>query len=149
MVDTARSASATACATTRCWRRWRSRPNDCCSRPTGASAADEVLERLGIAAGVSRAYVIENHPDEQGRLLGTHARTSGAQPGSSSQAPTPSCRLRPGTTRSAVGGDPCARGAHHQPTSRTSPPEERPEFEQQGILSLAEHPVFVGTSGGA
>ena len=75
-------------------------------------AADEVLERMGLAAGVSRAYVIENHPDEQGRLLGT-MRHEWCAPGVSSQALNPFLQAAPWhDALGSVGGDPCTRRAH-------------------------------------
>ena len=39
--------------------------------PDWRDAADEVLARIGAAADVSRAYIIENHFDDEEELLGS------------------------------------------------------------------------------
>jgi PAS domain S-box-containing protein len=106
-------------------------------------AADEVLERMGMAAGVSRAYVIENHPDDQGRLVGT-MRHEWCAPGIASQLGNPFLQASPWHdvlgrwAATHAGGEPIVSHIADLPDA------ERPEFEQQDIVSIAEHPIFVG-----
>jgi PAS domain S-box-containing protein len=105
-------------------------------------AADEVLARMGVAAGVSRAYVIENHRADDGRLLGT-MRHEWCAPGVASQAGTPFLDAAPwdeGLDRWAAMH---ARGEAIVSHVADLPAAERGEFEALGIVSIAEHPVFV------
>jgi len=106
-------------------------------------AADGVLERMGLAAGVSRAYVIENHSDDQRRLLGT-MRHEWCAPGVESQFGNPSLDASAwgeGFSRWAALH---ARGEPVVAHVADLPEHERPEFEAQGVRSIAEHPIFVG-----
>jgi PAS domain S-box-containing protein len=106
-------------------------------------AADEVLERMGLAAGVSRAYVIENHHDEQGRLLGT-MRHEWCAAGVASQALNPFLQAAPWHDALGRWAAIHARGEPIVTHIAELPAHERPEFEHQDIVSLAEHPIFVG-----
>ena len=106
-------------------------------------AADEVLERMGLAAGVSRAYVIENHLDEQGRLLGT-MRHEWCATGVSSQALNPFLQAAPWHDALGRWAAIHARGEPIVTHIAELPALERPEFEHQDIVSIAEHPIFVG-----
>jgi PAS domain S-box-containing protein len=106
-------------------------------------AADEVLERMGLAAAVSRAYVIENHRDDDGRLLGT-MRHEWCAPDIVSQYGNPflvACPWDDGLERWA---ELHARGEPVVSRIADLPEHEREEFVAQGIRSIAEHPVFVG-----
>ena len=106
-------------------------------------AAHEVLERMGLAAGVSRAYVIENHVDEQGRLLGT-LRHEWCGPGVGSLLNDPSLSAthwHDGFERWAAVH---ARGEAVASDIAGLPAGERAELEAQGVHSIAEHPIFVG-----
>ena len=106
-------------------------------------AADEVLERMGLAAGVSRAYVIENHLDEQGRLLGT-MRHEWCATGVSSQALNPFLQAAPWHDALGRWAAIHARGEPIVTHIAELPARERPEFEHQDIVSLAEHPITRG-----
>jgi PAS domain S-box-containing protein len=108
-----------------------------------SEAADEVLERMGLAAGVSRAYVIENHADEQGRLLGT-MRHGWCAPGIASQFGNPFLQASPWDEGFGRWRALHARGEPVVSHIADLPEAERPEFEAQGIMSIAEHPIFVG-----
>ena len=94
-------------------------------------AADEVLERMGLAAGVSRAYVIENHAGDDGRLLGT-MRHEWCAPGITSQLGDPFLDAAPwdeGFERwAALHG----RGEPIVAHVAELPDHERSEFEAQG-----------------
>ena len=106
-------------------------------------AADEVLERMGQAAGVSRAYVIENHVDEQGRLLGT-LRHEWCGPGVGSLLNGPSASAthwHDGFERWAAVH---ARGGAITSDIAGLPAGERAELEARGVHSIAEQPIFVG-----
>ncbi len=106
-------------------------------------AADEVLERMGLAAGVSRAYVIENHTDEHGRLLGT-MRHEWCAADVSSQFLNPFLQAAPWHDALDRWAAIHARGEPIVTHIAELPVRERPEFEHQDIVSLAEHPIFVG-----
>ena len=110
--------------------------------PDWRDAADEVLARIGAAADVSRAYIIENHFDDEEELLGS-VRFEWCAPGIESQkdntflndAPW---RDLPRWAAWHAAGEPVVSAVADLPA------EERPEFEAQGTLSIAEHPVFTG-----
>ncbi|MET0801966.1 MAG: PAS domain-containing protein [Actinomycetota bacterium] len=106
-------------------------------------AADEVLERLGQAAGVSRAYVIENHVADDGRLLGT-MRHEWCGPGIGSQFGSPLLHESPWDEDFGRWAAAHARGEAIAARVVDLPDDERPELEAQGVQSIAQHPVFVG-----
>ena len=106
-------------------------------------AADEVLARLGTAAGVSRAYVIENRIDADGRLVGT-MRHEWCAPGVSSQFGNPVLEAVPWDGGFARWAAAHARGEPVFGLVADMPEAERTEIEAQDIVSIAEHPVFVG-----
>ncbi len=111
--------------------------------PDWNEAADEVLGHLALAADVSRAYVIENHLDEQGVLLGT-VRHEWCAPGIGSLLTDPSVSAAPwdrGFGRWAVLH---ARGESITGITNELPESERAELETHGVRSIAEHPIFVG-----
>ena len=106
-------------------------------------AADEVLARLGIAADVSRAYVIANETDELGRAC-CRQLFEWCAPGIASQFNNPALRGKPwsdiGFTRWVAimtAGDPIATPV------RALPEGEREELERQDIRSIAALPVSV------
>ena len=66
-------------------------------------AADEVLERMGRAAGASRAFVIENRTDETGRAARHDAPRVVRARVSLPRAATPPSRRLPGTAGSRGG----------------------------------------------
>ena len=108
--------------------------------PDWRGAADEVLERLGIAAGASRALIIQNHTDERGRLLGS-MRAEWCAPGIEHQWSNPFLTDAPWDELPRWVSE---HSAGQPIISLVSdlPPEERAEFDEQGVLSVAEHPVF-------
>ena len=111
--------------------------------PDWHEAADEVLQHVGLATGVSRAYVIENHLDERGRLLGT-VRHEWCTPGVGSLLSDPSLSAAPwddGFERWAAA---LARGEAIVSTIAELPEAEQAELEAHGVRSIAEHPIFVG-----
>jgi PAS domain S-box-containing protein len=106
------------------------------------SAADGVLARLGVAAEVSRAYVIENHPGPGGATLGSLSFewcAPGIGPNAGNEFLT-AYDWEDGFGRFAAlhrAGE-AVLGA-----VASFLPEERPELEKQGIVSLVELPVMV------
>ena len=108
--------------------------------PDWRGAADEVLERLGIAAGASRALIIQNHPGEDGRLLGS-MRAEWCAPGIEHQWSNPFLTDAPWDELPRW----VSEHAAGQPVIglvTDLPPDERAEFDGQGVLSVAEYPVF-------
>ncbi|MEO8291989.1 MAG: PAS domain-containing protein [Actinomycetota bacterium] len=107
-------------------------------------AAEEVLARLGIAAGASRAYVFENITDALGRP-GTQLVSEWAAPGVAPQIDDPAFRsttwVDAGLARWA---DAMERGESIAGPVRSFPASEWPILEAQNIRSLAAFPVFVG-----
>jgi PAS domain S-box-containing protein len=106
-------------------------------------AADEVLERMGRAAGVSRAYVIENHLDGKGRLLGT-MRHEWCAHGVGSSLMDPSLSAAPWADGFGRWAALHARGEAIVSHIADLPAGERAELEAQGVSSIAQHPIFVG-----
>ncbi|MGZ8629533.1 MAG: PAS domain-containing protein [Actinomycetota bacterium] len=106
-------------------------------------AADEVLGRLGTAAGVSRAWVIENRTDDDGRLIGT-MRHEWCAPGVTSQFGNPLLDAVPWDEGFARWAATHVLGEPFVCHIADLPEAERHEIEAQDIVSIAEHPVFVG-----
>ncbi|MDH5223744.1 MAG: PAS domain-containing protein [Actinomycetota bacterium] len=105
-------------------------------------AADEVLERMGSAASVSRAYILENLLDEAGSLIGTTRhewRSAGIDPGPASRADDTSDGERIERWAALL-----ARGEPVVSHVADLPHDERGGFEALGIISIAEYPIFVG-----
>jgi PAS domain S-box-containing protein len=108
--------------------------------PDWREAAEEVLSRIGEASGVSRAYIIENHFDEDERLLGS-LRAEWCAPGIGSQWGDPYLTQAPWDElprwqQAHTAGEPMITRIADLPS------DERREFDQQGIVTIAEHPVF-------
>ena len=105
-------------------------------------AAHDVIARLGIAAEVSRAYVIENHPGPDGATLGSLS-VEWCAPGIPSNEGNEFLTgydWEHGFGRFAElhrAGEPVMGAV------ADFLPEERPELERQGIVSLVELPVMV------
>jgi PAS domain S-box-containing protein len=106
-------------------------------------AADEVLGRLGMAAGVSRAYVIENRIDDDGRPVGT-VHHGWCAPGVSSRFGDPLADAVPWDAAFARWASAHARGEPVAGHIAEVPEAERHEFQTRGVLSIAQHPIFVG-----
>jgi PAS domain S-box-containing protein len=107
-------------------------------------AAAEVLARLGIAAGASRAYVFENVTDALGRP-GTQLVSEWTAPGIEPQIDDPAVRslswVDAGLGRWAEAME---RGESIAGSVRSFPESEWHLLEAQDIRSLAAFPVFVG-----
>ena len=92
---------------------------------------------------MSRAYVIENRIDADGRLVGT-MRHEWCAPGVSSQFGNPVLEAVPWDGGFARWAAAHARGEPVFGLVADMPEAERTEIEAQDIVSIAEHPVFVG-----
>jgi PAS domain S-box-containing protein len=107
-------------------------------------AAAEVLARLGIAAGASRAYVFENVTDGLGRP-GTRLESEWTAPGIEPQIENPALQ----SATWAESGlerwmEAMERGESISGPVRSFPQSEWALLEAQDIRSLAAFPVFVG-----
>ncbi len=111
--------------------------------PIWEKAVEDVLERLGMATGVSRVYVFENSVDETGEVWGTQ-RYEWVAEGVTAQMDNPLMEAIP---YRAAGYDRWAdlwqRGEPVRGHTRDFPEGERPELQNQGILSIAIVPIFV------
>jgi len=105
-------------------------------------AAPEVLARLGVAADVSRAYVLANHLDADGRLCATLAGEWSAA-GIESLVGDPSFTASPWDEAFSRWAQAHGRGETIMSHVSDLPPLERPELEAQGIISIVEIPIFV------
>lgn len=111
--------------------------------PDWRQAADAVLTRLGEATGVSRSYIMENGIGPGDRLMSTvmfEWSAHGVEP----QIGTPFVLNSPWDDGHQRWADAHARGEPVASRISDLPPDERPELERQGILSILEYPVFVG-----
>jgi PAS domain S-box-containing protein len=106
--------------------------------------APEVLARLGIAAGASRAYVFENVTDAMS-VQRTELVSEWTAPGVTPQIDNPAVRStswhESGLSRWAEAME---RGESVAGPVRSFPPSEWPVLEAQDIRSLAAFPVFAG-----
>jgi PAS domain S-box-containing protein len=107
------------------------------------AAIDDVLRHLGLAADVSRAYLIRVEPDGAGEYLATqHAEW--CAPDVASQFANPALN---GAGLRSNGFDRWIRLMTSQETVqgvvRELPEEERAELVRQEIVSIASFPVFV------
>jgi PAS domain S-box-containing protein len=111
--------------------------------PDWRSAAYEVLARLGSAAGVSRAYIAENSTDADGHLVSTWV-AEWTEPGIVRVMDDPESRSAPWES-SGFGrwSELLARGEIVRGAVQRFPRGERYPLERHGVVSLAEHPVFV------
>ena len=104
----------------------------------------QVLERLGTAADVSRVYIFENHTASDGRLLASQ-RYEWAAPGVEAQLDN--MRLQ-GLQYQADGfarlPEVLSRGQPIYGPVRDFPASERPLLEAQSILSMVMVPVLAG-----
>ena len=106
--------------------------------------APEVLARLGIAAGASRAYIFENVTDPMGRAS-TSIVCEWTAPGIEPQIENPAIRSADWRD-SGLGrwAEAMERGESIAGSVRSFPPSEWPILEAQSIRSLAAFPVFSG-----
>ncbi len=107
--------------------------------------ADSALERLGSAAGVSRAYLIENHIDERGMLVGT-TRHSWSSTGAGRSPAGDDLSERAWQAGSKRWAGMHAMGDAVVADVAELPDEERAELEARGVRSVAEHPILTGTA---
>jgi PAS domain S-box-containing protein len=106
-------------------------------------AADEVLSRLGRAAGVSRAYVAANALDADGRLT-TNWLAEWTVPGVVRVLDDPRSRSAQWEASGyGTWSEVLARGGVVQGAVADLPKFERPALESHGVVSLATFPVFV------
>ena len=106
--------------------------------------APEVLARLGIAAGASRAYIFKNVTDPLGRA-GTSIVSEWTAPGIEPQIENPAIRSTDWRD-SGLGrwAEAMERGESIAGSVRSFPQSEWPILEAQHIRSLAAFPVFSG-----
>ncbi len=108
------------------------------------AAIDAGLARLGRAAGVSRAYVFQMHPDETDSVVASQ-RFEWAAPGMEPQLDNPELQNVP--FRAAGFGrweDRLSVGESVFGLVRDFPEDERKILEPQGIRSIAIMPIMVG-----
>lgn len=105
-------------------------------------ASPEVLARLGAAADVSRAYVLENHSEDDHRLRATLA-SEWCAAGIGSQVGNPSLIDSPWDEAFSRWAEAHRQGETIMSHVRELPEAERPELEAQGIVSIVEIPIFV------
>ena len=108
------------------------------------AVADEVLARLGQAAGVSRAYIAANVEDVEGRLTSTWL-AEWTSTGIVRVMDDINFRSAP-WEESGFGrwSEILARGEAVLSAVADLPKTERPALELHGVVSLAKLPVFVG-----
>ena len=111
--------------------------------PDWADAAPEVVTRLGIAADVSRAYVIENTVGQDG-IARCQQLLEWCAPGVPSQGANPTLN---GAAWSEIGFgrwlEEMSAGRTIHGSVRDFPASERAELASQRIVSLASFPIFV------
>jgi diguanylate cyclase (GGDEF)-like protein/PAS domain S-box-containing protein len=103
----------------------------------------EVMERLGRAAGVSRAYVFQNHTDAWGRRLHSQRfewTAEGVQP----QIDNPDLQNSPWDGTYARWAEILASGKAIHGYVRDFPPQEMASLVREDIRSIAVVPVLVG-----
>ncbi len=113
-------------------------------RATGwRDVATEVLARLGDAAGVSRAYVVENGVDPQGLLTSTWV-AEWSEPGVAPLIDDPHFKAVP-WVESGFGrwATLMAAGGSVVGPAREFPPPERATLESHGVVSVVSLPVVV------
>ena len=109
-------------------------------------AVSAVLEQLGSTTGASRAYLIENHIDERGMLVGTtrHSWSSGVAglqpPGSDAGERAWQGMLKRWAGLLAMGDVVVVDDITDLPDG------ERAELESRGVRSFAEHPILTTTA---
>jgi PAS domain S-box-containing protein len=104
-------------------------------------AIEDVLERLGEAAEVSRAHVFENVTLTDGRPASTH-RFEWCAPGIASQLTNPDTIDQPWGDEQDEWMARLAAGEPMAVTVRDLSEEDRAEFGRQGIVSLLDMPIF-------
>jgi len=111
---------------------------------TWEQSIQAVLERLGQATAVSRVYIFENHPGQDGALL-TSQRYEWAAPGITPQIDNPDLQdfpLRAGGF--ARWEEMLGRGQLIHGHVREFPESEREVLAAQDILSIMIIPILVG-----
>ncbi len=112
--------------------------------PDWRSGVAAVLGRLGEAAGVSRAYVFENHHDSEGRLL-SRQRWEWSAPGVESQLDSPELEgLDYVAGGFAAWLEPLGSGRTVVSTPAQMPEPARALLTGQDVRSLVVTPILVG-----
>ncbi|HEX7247318.1 MAG TPA: PAS domain-containing protein, partial [Actinomycetota bacterium] len=109
-------------------------------RPAAAAA----LERLGSAAGASRAYLIENHIDERGMLVGSTQHAWSSTVGGRPPSDVEDERAWQGALKRWAGLH--AMGSVVVADVANLPDDERVELESRGVCSVAEYPILTGAA---
>ena len=113
------------------------------AEPSWQDAADDLLERLGIAAEASRAYLFECGFRADGKRVASQ-RFEWVADGTTAELDNPlmqdMCFDEVGLTRLARVGE---RNELFAGKVRDFPPEERAVFDAQDILAVATVPIFV------
>ncbi len=104
--------------------------------------ADEVLERLGLAVGASRAYIFQNVLAQDGELL-QDERFEWVAPGASTTIDDPDNHHWPYARGEGRFAETLAAGEVVHGLASTFSPEERASLVEEDILSTAFVPVFV------
>ncbi len=103
----------------------------------------DVLVRLGEAAGVSRVYIFENHSDQSGRLL-TSQRYEWVAPGVDPQIDNPDLQnFSYNETGFERWPEVLSRGEVIFGHVKDFPAGEREGLGEQGILSIVIAPIFL------
>ena len=107
-----------------------------------AEVLPDLLAHLGQAAGVSRAYIFENHTAPDGALL-TSQRYEWAAPGQTPQIDNPDLQNFPYVANGFERWvEVLGAGRPLYGVVREFPASERPVLEAQGILSILIVPIF-------
>jgi len=113
------------------------------AQPRWRDAADDLLERLGIAAEASRAYLFECGFRSDGKRIASQ-RFEWVAAGITAELDNPlmqdMCFEEVGLVRLARFGE---RNELFAGKVRDFPPEEQAVFDAQGILAVATVPIFV------
>jgi PAS domain S-box-containing protein len=112
--------------------------------PDWRDTVDEVLARLGVAADVSRAYVVENATDDLGRLVSTWIG-EWCEPGTVRVSDDPDFAAVPWSESgfgrwAAILRD----GGTVAGSVRDFPTSERSALERHGVVSMVTFPITVG-----
>jgi len=112
--------------------------------PDWRDVVDEVLARLGVAADVSRAYVVENGVDERGRLTSTWI-AEWCEPGTPRVMDDPTFASAPWEASGFGRWEAILReGGTVLGSVRDFPERERRPLAAHGVVSVASFPISVG-----
>lgn len=111
----------------------------------GLSSEDfkEILEQLGRATNVSRVYIFQNETEGDSNLLMSHKYEWVAR-GIAPQIDNPFLQKLPYHSMAPRWEKIMKRGYHIEGLIKNFPDEERGSLGDQGIISLAAVPIYVG-----